>query len=79
MEQESLLTDIGFNPIYASPGKRFLNLLIDTIIMYGFVFVIFYALAYSGIYYAADEHNGWAIKIFVYVLICIICNLLCVV
>ncbi len=34
MEQESLLTDVEFNPVLASTGKRFLNYIIDVIIFY---------------------------------------------
>ena len=32
MEQESLLTDVEFNPVLASAGQRFVNYLIDIII-----------------------------------------------
>ena len=39
MEQESLLTGIEYNPVFASTGKRFLNYLIDVIIFY--VIIIF--------------------------------------
>lgn len=34
MEQQSLLTELEFNPVLASTGKRFLNCLIDFIVFY---------------------------------------------
>ena len=39
MEQESLLSDVQFNPVFASTGKRFVNYLIDVIIFY--VIIVF--------------------------------------
>ena len=41
MEQQSLLTDLEFNPVLASTGKRFLNYLIDLII---FIILMVYIL-----------------------------------
>jgi uncharacterized RDD family membrane protein YckC len=40
MEQESLLTEVEFNPVLASTGKRFLNYLIDLIIFYFLIVVV---------------------------------------
>ena len=40
MEQQSLLTDIEFNPVLASTGKRFVNYLID--------FIVYYILTFLG-------------------------------
>ena len=40
MEQESLLSDIEFNPTLASTGQRFLNYIIDIVCYYLFIFFI---------------------------------------
>jgi uncharacterized RDD family membrane protein YckC len=45
MEQQSLLTELEFNPVLASPGKRFLNYLVDMIVYYVIMFVLGIALA----------------------------------
>lgn len=40
MEQQSLLSEMEFNPIIASVGKRFLNYIIDLIIFYVLCFLL---------------------------------------
>jgi len=40
MEQETLLTDVEFQPVIASVGKRFLNYLIDVITFYVLCFLL---------------------------------------
>jgi uncharacterized RDD family membrane protein YckC len=41
MEQQSYLTDLEYNPVLASTGKRFLNYLIDVIIYIILLMIIF--------------------------------------
>ncbi|HVX25681.1 MAG TPA: RDD family protein [Parafilimonas sp.] len=50
MEQESLLTELEYNPVLASTGKRFLNYLIDIIIFYVLAVFILAALFYNDDY-----------------------------
>lgn len=38
MEQQSLLSDMEFNPVFSSTGKRFLNYLIDLAVFYALIF-----------------------------------------
>ena len=40
MEQQSLLTELEFNPVLAGTGKRFLNYLIDLIMFYVILFLV---------------------------------------
>ena len=47
MEQESLLSDLEFTPVLASTGKRFLNLLIDSILVYVFAVCMIVLLVLS--------------------------------
>jgi len=47
MEQESLLSDLEFIPVLASTGKRFLNLLIDSILVYIFAVCMIVLLVLS--------------------------------
>ena len=47
MEQQSLLSDMEFNPVFASTGKRFLNYLIDGIIFYIIAVILLVAVFYT--------------------------------
>jgi uncharacterized RDD family membrane protein YckC len=52
MEQQSYLSDIEFNPVLASTGKRFLNYLID--------FIVYYILSFlGGLFFGAIGQIGF--------------------
>jgi uncharacterized RDD family membrane protein YckC len=40
MEQQSYLSDLEFNPVLAGAGQRFLNYLIDLIVIYVLIFLL---------------------------------------
>ncbi len=48
MEQQSYLTDLEFNPVFASTGKRFLNYLIDLIVFLIFWYVLLIVFISAG-------------------------------
>lgn len=57
MEQQSYLSDIEFNPVLASAGKRFLNYLIDIITFYiiCFILALLFALEIYNMRATSDE------------------------
>ena len=57
MEQQSLLTDVEFNPVLASTGKRFLNYLIDLIVYDTIKYILRMGFAYgSSTVYADNDY-----------------------
>ena len=66
MEQESLLSDVQFNPVFASTGKRFVNYLIDIIIFDIIVRTIesIFAIGISA-YGISDYYTALVVAIFI--------------
>jgi len=58
MEQESLLTDLEYNPVLASVGKRFLNYLIDFIIFYIIIIILIIILNLTNSHVILNSMSG---------------------
>jgi uncharacterized RDD family membrane protein YckC len=66
MEQQSYLSDIEFNPVLASVGKRFLNYLADVIVYYILTFMYGILLAAAGrTDLASNENAGLYLAVFI--------------
>ena len=79
MEQQSYLSDIEFNPVFASPGQRFLNYLIDVIIFYVIIVVFLAGLFYSSgeTYKSISTPSRSLLERLVYVILFVIFYTLC--
>ena len=74
MEQQSLLSDIEFNPVYASTGKRFLNYLIDFVIYYALTFCVGILIAAVGTTYLLNNFSVYLVAYATYFLYYFVCE-----